>query len=110
MADRRETDKVREQYADEPGVGGQVEQYLGQRENTEAYGGDTGPIDQTLKDLGYPNRKTAARKRATAANAAVEPAPGSQPEPGEGPSADAKAQQPQGRTAPRDKQAKAGGE
>lgn len=102
MRDKDEQGKVRERFAEEPGVGGQVERLLGERENTVAYGGDTEGLDQQVRDLGYPDPKTAARQRAQQARQAARDA-------GK-PDSEAKKTAPPGRQTARDRQSKAGGE
>jgi len=71
MRDREEQDAVREQYAATPGVGGQVEALLGQRENNTAYGYDNEPVDSALSQLGYEAKAAAGEKAAAARKAAA---------------------------------------
>ena len=73
MRDLSERDEIREQFADRPGTGGQVEHLMGERENAEAYGQDglVEQLDEQLAGLGYsPASVRAARKAAAEKQAA----------------------------------------
>jgi hypothetical protein len=73
MRDLSERDEIREKYADRPGISGQVEHLMGERENAEAYGQDelAGQLDeQLLAGFGYVPAAARARKAAAEKQAA----------------------------------------
>jgi hypothetical protein len=73
MRDLPERDEIREKYAGRPGISGQVEHLMGERENAEAYGQDelAGQLDeQLLAGFGYVPAAARARKAAAEKQAA----------------------------------------
>jgi hypothetical protein len=55
---------VREQYADRPGLSGQIEQALAERANAVAYGTSTAGPDKRLRQLGHAARQRRSRPEA----------------------------------------------
>jgi hypothetical protein len=66
-----EVAEVRDAYRERPGISGQVEQALAERENAVAYGADTSGPDKRLRQLGHTRQK---RTRPEAAEARREDA------------------------------------
>jgi hypothetical protein len=52
-----EVAEVRDAYRERPGISGQVEQALAERENAKAYGADTSGPDKRLRQLGHTRQK-----------------------------------------------------
>lgn len=65
MRDLSERDAIREKHAGRPGISGQVERLMGERENAEAYGqsGRVAELDEQLAGFGY--QAARARKAAS---------------------------------------------
>jgi hypothetical protein len=72
MRDLPERDEIREKYADRPGISGQVEHLMGERENAEAYGQDelVAQLDEQLAGFGHTPASVRAARKAAAEKAA----------------------------------------